>query len=331
MALDALLRQYVSAGTGLAFVAGAAAGYGVHRWANRLVAAFRAELQAAGESPGEPAPGPPVSVVAVATGLLFSTFFWLVFGLGAHSVHEVRPDPEWFVGRAAGHLLLLALLVTATLTDLREYVVPDAVTGPGVLAGVLLATLSGDTQLMHLWVDWNQAVPGLRGPWIPGWIAEHVYWHGAAWSLCGAAAGAVPILLVRRASHVALGQEALGLGDATLMAMTGSFLGWQATLFVLGLAPLLALTAGVPVRLLARRSFISFGPWLSLAAVVVLFSWRWLWELEWGSTVSIRRFFGDAVALGVLAGAAVALLIVLLGLLCLYRMIPGRNREPGGR
>ena len=76
--------------------------------------------------------------------------------------------------------------------------------------------------------------------------------------------------LVRWLSSVVLGQESLGLGDVTLMAMIGSFLGWQPLVFVFLLAPLCGIAMGLGVRLVTNRTYIPFGPYLSMAAVVVL-------------------------------------------------------------
>ena len=54
------------------------------------------------------------------------------------------------------------------------------------------------------------------------WIKESHHLHGLAWSLAGLAAGAGITWLVREISSRVLGQEALGAGDVTLMAMIGA-------------------------------------------------------------------------------------------------------------
>ena len=57
-----------------------------------------------------------------------------------------------------------------------------------------------------------------------------------------------------------------------------------------------------------------------LATVLVLFSWRWLWE-------PTREIFGHPFSLMLLAGVALGGLILLLGLLRLYRAIPVDRRR----
>ena len=263
----------------------------------------------------------------VLTGAILAGYFVVVFGLRMHSTSEVLPALFWVYGRAIGHLVLLILLIEATVTDFREYIIPDQITVPGMMAGVLLATISGDTQLMHWWVDWNQAVAEIRGPYIHAWIGENTHWHGFVWSMTGLIAGGGVTWLVRWLSSVVLGQESLGLGDVTLMAMIGSFLGWQPLVFVFLLAPLCGIAMGLGVRLITNRTYIPFGPYLSLAAVVVLFAWKSLWMLEISNEFSIRKLFGDAPGLAILAGISLAAFVALLVCLRLYRLIPGKPRR----
>jgi leader peptidase (prepilin peptidase)/N-methyltransferase len=263
----------------------------------------------------------------VLTGAILAGYFVAVFGLRMHSTSEVLPALFWVYGRAIGHLVLLILLIEATVTDFREYIIPDQITIPGMIAGVTLATISGDTQLMHFWVDWNQAVAEIRGPYIPAWIGEHTHWHGFVWSMTGLIAGGGVTWMVRWLSSVVLGQESLGLGDVTLMAMIGSFLGWQPLVFVFLLAPLCGIAMGLGVRLVTNRTYIPFGPYLSMAAVVVLFVWKSLWMLEISNEFSIRKLFGDAPGLAILAGISLAAFVALLICLRLYRLIPGKPRR----
>ncbi len=131
--------------------------------------------------------------------------------------------------------------------------------------------------------------------------------------------------VVRWLSSMILGQEALGQGDITLMGMIGSFLGWQPVVFVFALAPLCGVIVGLAVRLLTNRSYVSFGPYLSISAILVLLNWRTLWMLEATNEFSVRMLFGDAPGLAILAGISIAAFVLLLGCLRLYRLIPGRT------
>ena len=102
--------------------------------------------------------------------------------------------------------------------------------------------------------------------------------------------------MVRAAlSGLILRREALGLGDVTLLAMVGTFIGWQPTVFVFALAPFCGLVCTVPLRLFMRRSYLPYGPFLAAATIIVLFTWRWLWQ-------STRLIFGHPQSLALLGG-----------------------------
>lgn len=300
--------------TGAALLVGLGIGLLVARWSNRLC-----------ESPARRGE---TTVTAVLTAGLFALATFVIVFLEAQRVSEVQPDVWWRFGRWAAHLGLLALLIAATTTDLREYIIPDQVTIPGVVLGVLLATASGDMQLIHFWVDWNHPLVALQGPEIPSWLQQHPHWHGLVWSLTGAATGAGVTWLARGISSAVLGQEAMGFGDVTLMGMIGSFLGWQPMLFVFLLAPFCGLIVGVTVKSLLNRPYVPYGPYLSAAAGVVMLSWRWIWSWEPTPRVSIRKLFGDLPSLAILAGASLVLLLVLLGIVRWWRGGPRESHQP---
>ena len=251
------------------------------------------------------------------TAGLFCFAWYQVFENTCHALPEVAPDPFWIHGRFVFHLVFIALLILATGTDLRDYVIPDQITLPGIFLGLTVATLSGDVQIMHVWVDWSDAVNGLRGAWIPDWIKQHHHWHGLAWSTAGLVCGAGVTWTIRVVSGLILGQPALGFGDVTLMAMVGSFLGWQPVLFVFLVAPACALVFGMLIRLITGRSYVAFGPYLCGGALIVLLTWKWLWT-------PTRDVFGHWPSLLQLAGVALGTLVVLLVLVRIFRAIPVR-------
>jgi leader peptidase (prepilin peptidase) / N-methyltransferase len=251
--------------------------------------------------------------IQIATGVLFASYVFAAVRLQCQQVAEVRPDDFWRSARIGEHLVLITLLMTATVTDLRDYAIPDQITVPGIIFGLCAAVISGQLQMEHVWVDWNQEVPGIAGPYIPAWLDAHRHWHGLAWSLAGALAGAGLTAFVRGLSGLVLRREALGFGDVTFLAMIGTFIGWQPTVIVFVLAPLCGLIATVPARLVSRKAYLPYGPFLAAATIIVLFSWRWLWP-------ATRLVFGHPLSLAVLSGASAAGLAVLLVILRLYQI-----------
>lgn len=229
--------------------------------------------------------------------------------------------PDWIHWRIISQSVLISLLVVATAIDFELYLIPDSITVTGTLFGIAMATAVGELQLLPLWVDWNDLLVDVHGPYIPEWIKQSHHWHGLTWSLAGVVTGGGITWLVRCLSRWVLGQEALGFGDVTLMAMIGSFLGWQPVVFVFVLAPACGLVVGLILRLTSGRVAVPYGPYLSLATIIVLFGFRWLW-------IPSRELFSDPKWLAVLGGGSIAGMILLLGLLRLYRAIPVTTTAP---
>lgn len=248
---------------------------------------------------------------------LFAVFAWAVAKGGCQSL-TAGGSIDWIHWRILYHLCLIGLLITATGIDLKAYLIPDSITLTGMLLGVLGATWFGNLQLIPLWIDANQEVPQLQGPYIPEWIKLHSHWHGLAWSLTGLVVGGGVTWLVRAISSAILAQEALGFGDVTLMAMIGSFIGWQATLVAFALAPLCGLCLAILAWLFTGKSYVPYGPYLSAATLLVLFTWRWLWT-------PLRFIFGHLPSIAGLGGGALLALALLLAAIRIFRTIPGKR------
>ncbi len=142
--------------------------------------------------------------------------------------------------------LATALLVLALIdSDLQQ--LPDAITIPGVLAG-LAASLLGR-----------------------GWPLD-----GAAFGLSVASAlgGYLIFAGVALAWQLLRGIEALGQGDWKMAAMLGAFLGWRALLLTTFLAAFLGALSGVALIASGRgdmQSRLPLGTFMGLSGIAVLF------------------------------------------------------------
>jgi leader peptidase (prepilin peptidase)/N-methyltransferase len=144
------------------------------------------------------------------------------------------------------------------------------------------------------------------------WSRGGAPWQALFGSLVGLAFGGGLIWAVRIVGTIALRKEAMGFGDVTLMAMIGSFLGWQACLMIFFLSPFAALVIAVTQWLLTRRRDIAFGPYLCLGAVIVIVKWADIWQ----------GFAAPLFAAGWLLPAMLAAcLMLMMGLLMLWRII----------
>ena len=158
-------------------------------------------------------------IVEIATGAIMAGLVWR-FGLSAAALRY--------------GVLAFALLVVF-FTDLEHHIIPNAITYPGILAGVGLSAASGQ--------------------WLASLIAA-------------AAAGAVFLFLG------IVSRGGMGGGDVKLAAMIGAFLGAPAVIVALFLAVALGATAGVvllALRLRTRKDMIPFGPAMAAGAMIAVF------------------------------------------------------------
>lgn len=163
---------------------------------------------------------------------------------------------------------------------------------------------------------------------VTGLLVVLVAFFSLAWSaggtaldnlfgaMMGLAFGGGLVWAVRIVAGGALGKEAMGFGDVTLMGMIGAWLGWQPALLVFAIAPFAALFIAVAQLLIMRHTEIAFGPYLSLGALFVLVFWGSIWH-DWAK---------DGIfALGPILLAITLVCLVLMGaMLGGWRLIKDR-------
>jgi prepilin signal peptidase PulO-like enzyme (type II secretory pathway) len=114
------------------------------------------------------------------------------------------------------------------------------------------------------------------------WHLGGVHWTGLLTALVGMAAGGGVVWAFRILGSAVLKREAMGFGDVTLLAMIGTFVGWQASLIIFFLSPFAALVVGLIRLVLFRQREIPFGPFLCLAALATIFYWDPIWDRTLG-------------------------------------------------
>ena len=151
----------------------------------------------------------------------------------------------WFFGpnwaTAAYSLLYSALLVVAG-TDLSHKIIPNVITFPGILLGLLSAATILPLGLVN----------GVIGLVVGGGILWFLAW----------------------ASPYLFGKEGMGGGDIKLLAMIGAFLGWKPAVLTIMVGSLLGSIVGVSLigaHVIKREDYIPFGPFLVCGAIVALF------------------------------------------------------------
>ena len=149
---------------------------------------------------------------------------------------------------------LFSALLVVTGTDLSHRIIPNVVTVPGIVIGLLGAATVLPVGLVN----------ALLGMGIGG---------GILWAL----AWASPYLF---------GKEGMGGGDIKLLAMIGAFLGWKPALLTIMVGSLSGSLIGlslIGLGLMKRDEYIPFGPFLVFGALVSMFFAQPL--LEWYQTL----------------------------------------------
>ena len=85
-----------------------------------------------------------------------------------------------------------------------------------------------------------------------------------------ALAGMVMLRGVRFLFGLGRGKEGLGIGDADLMMMAGSFLGWQPVLIAFFVGVFAALFVGVAQLMRKGDQALAFGPPLAVGVMITL-------------------------------------------------------------
>jgi leader peptidase (prepilin peptidase)/N-methyltransferase len=279
---------------------------------------------------------------------------------------------------------LIALMAIATFIDFDERTIPDWVTIPGTLFGLVGGVLMPDWRMYEMsppvppalvgtpvalhanspfdWdLAWNNGAPGNMGLWFgllfwTGWcfgMADRrwivrrgfkkaivyfletlrrspstrllstmwgiglacilvaygtlpaVRWEALLSSLFGIGLGGLLVWGFRLVARWAMGQEALGFGDVTLMAMIGAFFGWQIVWIAFFMAPFFGLIFVIVVWVVTRDNATPFGPYLCAATLYAILDWNKLWG--WCSML----FFPPQMILPLLFGLLVALAVML--------------------
>ena len=187
------------------------------------------------------------------------------------------------------HMVLLEALLVASLIDWDLKIIPDGSTVPAMLVGFAGAFTIGHVNLVPVWYQdpsFARAFshllpeplqlidPNIR---VPEWTIAHPHLHGLAVSLAGFIVGGGLVWGVRILGQWILRREAMGFGDVILLAMIGSFIGWQPVVIVFFLAPLCAMVFILCTFLMKKQREIPYGPYLSLAALFVILFFHRIW------------------------------------------------------
>lgn len=157
------------------------------------------------------------------------------------------------------YMVLVCGLIVATFVDIQHRIIPDEVSIGGIIIGFILNAIKGFS-LKPLAFSPKPMFNSLLGIIIGGGI---LYLTGFLFDL-------VYFKLLKR-PPIQGETESMGGGDVKLLAMIGSFLGWQKALLTFFLAPFFGIIIGIINLLIKKDHTMPYGPFLSLGALLSLF------------------------------------------------------------
>lgn len=152
------------------------------------------------------------------------------------------------------YLLFAYALVATTFIDWDHQIIPDQISLSGLVLGFILSYL----------------FPVLHG--------EVSRIAAAGRSLLGILVGGGSLYLLAIVGEKLFRKEAMGGGDIKLLAMLGSILGARSVFFIIFISSLIGSVAGLGIRFFTKQEKIAFGPYLSMAALVVMLFSKAIWE-----------------------------------------------------
>ncbi len=147
--------------------------------------------------------------------------------------------PGW---TAVLYALLFSSLVVVTGTDLSHKIIPNVITVPGTVIGLLGTATVLPVGLLNGVL--GMAI-GSGILWLLAWVSPYVF-----------------------------GKEGMGGGDIKLLAMIGAFLGWKPALLTIMIGSLAGSVIGISLialRIMKRDDYIPFGPFLVVGALLSMF------------------------------------------------------------
>jgi len=143
-------------------------------------------------------------------------------------------------------------LVVISFIDIDYYIIPDVISLPGTLLGLLIGVLNHFSGIF----SWPVVAT----------------WQG---SLCGALFGGGVLFIISEVYLRLRKRVGLGLGDVKLLAMVGAFFGVPAAFYGMFVGSLMGSIFGIVFIVLFRKKLtyqLPFGPYLALGTLLYLFT-----------------------------------------------------------
>jgi leader peptidase (prepilin peptidase)/N-methyltransferase len=162
--------------------------------------------------------------------------------------------------------LFLSVVIILIFTDWNHRILPNVLTLPGTLAGILLSPFQS---LSYYSFDpLARRVSTLLWPGEPNLLLP---WAG---SLLGALIGGGILLLFGLAYEKLRKRQGLGMGDVKMMAMVGAFLGWPLAIMTVMAGSIFGTVIGIFLIIFRHSNLqtkLAFGVFLGIGSAISLF------------------------------------------------------------
>lgn len=154
---------------------------------------------------------------------------------------------------AASYAVLLLCLITLSVIDLDEMLLPDQITLPLLWAGLILS-------ISVLPISPVESILGSVFGYLILWSVFWVF-------------------------KLVTGKEGMGYGDFKLLAVLGAWLGWKFLPFLILASSVIGALCGIVLLLVKNKKAnqaIPFGPFIALAGILALFYGAEIYTWYWG-------------------------------------------------
>ncbi len=163
------------------------------------------------------------------------------------------------------YIVLIYSLIIITFIDLEHLLIPNVFTFPGIGVGIIFNLII---------TNWGYASDLLDTPDLKNFL-RFISEVPIMSSILGVLIGGGLLYFIGFLYEVIRKREGMGMGDVKLLAMLGAFLGWQGVIFIVFLSSIIGTVIGLSIILYQRENLkyaIPFGPFLSIAAIIYIFT-----------------------------------------------------------
>jgi leader peptidase (prepilin peptidase) / N-methyltransferase len=169
--------------------------------------------------------------------------------------------------------LFLSLIIVLVFTDYHHQILPNALTFPGLILGLVLCPFQSPAFFRDpLAYSLAELISSSDAEALLPWVASFV----------GAVAGAGMPYLVAVVYQRIRKRRGLGMGDVKMLAMVGAFLGWRGAFLTIFAGSFLGSVAGILLIFFGGRTLQSklpFGTFLGVAAAAALLFGHFIFQL----------------------------------------------------